>query len=189
MITFKKFVCLFICFYIQVLFQTYSGQQLLIDEFLMNFCYFSFSDNCPKTIRWDFLTTSFWQMYIHRDFLLFHHLFGWTKRIFDECSGSDTKSCQYHKSIQFFFSRKNYCWNVRTELDNNLKKQKTALMNTLMKSKSEFVHYKHIFLSLMSLFLSSLKKKIEWPIWLFILYFNLLLFLFLEKGARKWTRR
>ena len=121
----------------------------------------------PKTIRWDFLTASFWQMYIHSDFLLFHHLFGWTKRIFDECSGSDTKSCQYHKSIQFFFSRKNYCWNVRTELDNNLKKQKTALMNTLMKSKSEFVHYKHIFLSLMSLFLSSLKKK-NWMAYLTI---------------------
>ena len=65
------------------------------------------------------------------------------------------------KVFSFFFSRKNYCWNVRTELDNNLKKQKTALMNTLMKSKSEFVHYKHIFLSLMSLFLSSLKKKLN----------------------------
>ena len=79
----------------------------------------------------------------------------------------DTKSCQYHNSIQVFFSRKNYCWNVITDLDNNLKKQKTALMNTLMKSKSEFVHYKHIFLSLMSLFLSSLKKK-NWMAYLTI---------------------
>ena len=82
----------------------------------------------PKTIRWDFLTASFWQMYIHSDFLLFHHLFGWTKRIFDECSGSDTKSCQYHNSIQGFFSRKNYSWNVITDLDNNLKKQKSQKM-------------------------------------------------------------
>ena len=73
----------------------YNDYMYIHDEFLLihhllgdltNFCCFSFSDNCPKTTRWDFLThrhlsdnwLEFQQhfMYIHDEFLLFHHLLG-----------------------------------------------------------------------------------------------------------------
>ena len=48
-----------------------------------------------------------------------------------------------------------------------------------MKSKSEFVHYKHIFLSLMSLFLSSLKKILI--AYLTVLFCILICFYFISR--------